>query len=138
MISFPGKAEGVKIEGHGGAQANGAPVEEEEELEPDVLADDDEDDDDLDLFGDMTEEEKAAKEEQKRIIEAKKEKAKANALKAKSMIIIDVKPWDDTTGLPFSHFRPLRASILEMPKLEAEVRGVERDGLLWGQCKLIR
>ena len=94
--SFPGKAEGVTVEGAAATAENGAP---EEELEPDVMADDDDDDDDLDLFGDMTEEEKAAAEEKKRAIEAKKEKAKANALKAKSMIIIDVKPWDDTTGL---------------------------------------
>ena len=96
--SFPGKAEGVTIEGAAATAAaeNGAA---EEELEPDVMADDDDDDDDLDLFGEMTEEEKAAAEEKKRAIEAKKEKAKANALKAKSMIIIDVKPWDDTTGL---------------------------------------
>lgn len=94
-ISFPGEAKGVTIEGTAETNQNGAP--EEEELEPDVMADDD-DDEDLDLFGEMTEEEKAAAEEKKKAIEAKKAKAKANALKAKSMIIIDVKPWDDTTG----------------------------------------
>lgn len=105
MLSFPGKAEGVSIEGASSESvANGGKAEAAEELEPDIMADDD-DDEDLDLFGEMTEEEKAAKEELKKTIEAKKAKAKANAEKAKSMIIIDVKPWDDTTGtLQFSLF----------------------------------
>eukprot|EP00210_Caulerpa_lentillifera_P001365 g1313.t1 len=122
--SFPGKGEGVKIEGASGdSVANGSKaVGAEEEIEPDIMADDDDDDEDLDLFGEMTEEEKAAKEEQKKIIEAKKAKAKANAAKAKSMIIIDVKPWDDTT---------------DMKQLEDEVRKIEKDGLLWGQSKLV-
>lgn len=35
------------------------------------------------------------------------------------MIILDVKPWDDET---------------DMAKLEAYVRSVEVDGLLWGSC----
>lgn len=100
-FSFPGKAEGVTIEGASGLAANGTPAEEE--MEKDVMADDDDDDDEeLDLFGEMTEEEKAAAEEKKKVIEAKKAKAKANALKSKSMIIIDVKPWDDTTGTSFA------------------------------------
>lgn len=36
---------------------------------------------------------------------------------AKSNIILDVKPWDDET---------------DMKVLEAEVRKIETDGLLWG------
>jgi len=116
--SFPGKAQGVTVEAAPATTTNAAA---EAEPETDVLADEDEDED-LDLFGEMTEEEKAAAEEKKKAIEAKKAKAKANALKAKSMIIIDVKPWDDTT---------------DMAALEAEVRGVEKDGLLWGQSKLV-
>lgn len=39
------------------------------------------------------------------------------ALIAKSNIIFDVKPWDDET---------------DMAKMEAEVRKIEADGLLWG------
>lgn len=111
MLSFPGKAEGVNIEGTISAVENGAP---EEPIEKDVMADDD-DDEDLDLFGDMTEEEKAAAEEKKKQIEAKKAKSKANALKAKSMIIIDVKPWDDTTGTPTDHFLFSRFLIQTWP-----------------------
>lgn len=77
-----------------GTEENGAP---EEEVEKDVMADDDEDED-LDLFGEMSEEEKAAAEAKKAAAAAKIAKSKESALKAKSMIIIDVKPWDDTTG----------------------------------------
>ncbi len=40
---------------------------------------------------------------------------------AKSNIILDVKPWDDET---------------DMSVLEAEVRKITMDGLLWGACKL--
>lgn len=120
--SFPGKAEGVTVEGVAAtAAAKVEEEEEEEDLGKDVLADDD-DDEDLDLFGEMTEEEKAAAEEKKRIIEAKKEKSRQNALKSKSMIILDIKPWDDTTDLQ---------------KMEEEVRAVKRDGLLWGKAELV-
>lgn len=41
---------------------------------------------------------------------------------AKSNIILDVKPWDDET---------------DMKALEAEVRKVTCDGLLWGAAKLV-
>ena len=58
--------------------------------------DDDDDDDDMDLFGEATEEEKAAR--QKVIDEAKK-RGEAKAKLTKSMIVLDVKPWDDTTGV---------------------------------------
>lgn len=42
------------------------------------------------------------------------------AVIAKSNIILDVKPWDDET---------------DMSELEASVRSVQTDGLLWGTCK---
>ena len=38
---------------------------------------------------------------------------------AKSNIILDVKPWDDET---------------DMAELEAQVRKITMDGLLWGAC----
>lgn len=41
---------------------------------------------------------------------------------AKSNIIFDVKPWDDET---------------DMKQVEAVVRSVEHDGLLWGTSKLM-
>lgn len=37
------------------------------------------------------------------------------------MIVLDVKPWDDTT---------------DMAELEKEVRSIVKDGLLWGSCEL--
>lgn len=42
------------------------------------------------------------------------------ALIAKSSIVLDVKPWDDTT---------------DMKQMEIEVRKIKTDGLLWGACK---
>lgn len=74
--SFPGEGVGVTIAGSsaGGPAARGAvaapatPAQEAEEADDDVDDDDDDDDDeDLDLFGEMTEEEKAAAEEKKRV-----------------------------------------------------------------------
>lgn len=59
---------------------------------------DDDDDEDLDLFGELTEEEKAKREEHKKIVEKKKAKAAEKAKLSKSLIILDVKPWDDETG----------------------------------------
>lgn len=44
------------------------------------------------------------------------------AIIAKSNIILDVKPWDDETN---------------MKEMEAAVRSIEIDGLLWGACKFI-
>lgn len=39
---------------------------------------------------------------------------------AKSVIVLDVKPWDNETDLD---------------AMEKAVRSIEADGLLWGQCK---
>lgn len=41
---------------------------------------------------------------------------------AKSNVILDVKPWDDETN---------------MADLEAAVRTIEMDGLVWGVSKLV-
>ena len=80
-----------------------APEDDEDEA---MDYDDEEDDDeDLDLFGEATDEEKAAR--QKVIDEAKK-RGEAKAKLTKSMIVLDVKPWDDTTGMA-GH--PVRSSL---------------------------
>ncbi|CAI7825138.1 unnamed protein product [Closterium sp. NIES-53] len=78
---------------------------------------DEEDDDDLDLFGEATEEEKAAAAER----EAKAAASGKKKESGKSSVLLDVKPWDDET---------------DMAKLEAAVRKVQMDGLLWGACPL--
>ncbi|KAI1385074.1 putative elongation factor 1-beta [Hypoxylon trugodes] len=81
-------------------------------------------DDDVDLFGSDDEEEDAeavrVREERLAAYKAKKE-AKPKTI-AKSMITLDVKPWDDETDLV---------------ALEAAVRGIEKDGLVWGASKLV-
>jgi len=93
-----------------------------------AAADDDEededDDDDMDFFGSDDEEEDAAAEalKAKRVAEynarkAAKEEKKGKAI-AKSMITLDVKPWDDETDLD---------------ELAAKVKTIEMEGLVWGQ-----
>jgi elongation factor 1-delta len=81
----------------------------------------DDDDDDIDLFGsDEDEEADAAREERLKAYAEKK--AKKPGPIAKSSILLDVKPWDDET---------------DMKKLEAAVRAIEMDGLMWGASKLM-
>lgn len=77
-------------------------------------------DDEDDLFGEETEEEKAALEAKKKA-DADKVKAKKEVI-AKSSILIDVKPWEDTTDLE---------------ALALKIKAVEKDGLLWGAHKLV-
>ncbi|XP_014670889.1 PREDICTED: elongation factor 1-beta-like [Priapulus caudatus] len=89
-----------------------APVEDEDD-DVDLFASDDEEEED-------DEETKRIKEERLQAYNAKKQKKPA--LIAKSMIILDVKPWEDETDL------------VEMERL---VRGVVADGLVWGASKLV-
>jgi elongation factor 1-beta len=89
-------------------------AEEKKEEKKEEEADFDEDD----LFGGVSEEELAA-EKQKREAESKK-KAKPVEIQ-RSNIILDVKPWDDTTDLN---------------KLEELVRGIQMEGLTWGPSKM--
>lgn len=79
-----------------------------------------EDDDDVDLFGSDDEEEDADAERIKaeRVAEYQKKKAEKSANKpgpvAKSVVTLQVKPWDDET---------------DMEALEKSVRSIEKDGL---------
>lgn len=79
------------------------------------------DDDDLDLFGsgDDEEAEKAKAERAKKMEETKKAKP---AVVAKSSVVLDVKVWDDETDLK---------------EVEAQVRKIEKEGLLWGAAKTV-
>ncbi|RNF01825.1 25 kDa translation elongation factor 1-beta [Trypanosoma rangeli] len=77
-------------------------------------------DDDIDLFGDATEEETAALEAKKKK-DAETKKAKKEII-AKSSILFDVKPWDDT---------------VDLEALAKKLHAIERDGLLWGDHKLV-
>jgi len=89
-------------------------------------AEEDEDDDDFDLFEDDEDDAAAEALKAKRVAEYNERKAAKEAKKgvliAKSNILLDVKPWDDET---------------DMAVLEAEVRKIETDGLLWGASKLV-
>lgn len=82
------------------------------------------DDDDMDLFGSDDDEEstEAAALRESRVAEYAAKKSKKPALIAKSNIIFDIKPWDDET---------------DMKAMEAHVRSVQTDGLLWGVSKLV-
>jgi len=79
-------------------------------------------DDDMDLFG-SDEEDEESKNAREAIAKAHLEKkGKKPAVIAKSMIILDVKPWDDET---------------DVKEMEKSVRSIEMDGLLWGTSKFV-
>ncbi|CAL3963749.1 unnamed protein product [Diplocarpon coronariae] len=83
-----------------------------------------EEDEDVDLFGSDDEEEDAEAERirNERLAEYKKKKEGKTKPAAKSVVTMDVKPWDDET---------------DMKALEASVRSIEKDGLVWGASKLV-
>ncbi|KIL64652.1 hypothetical protein M378DRAFT_583291 [Amanita muscaria Koide BX008] len=78
----------------------------------------------IDLFGSDDEEEDAEAERIKaeRVAEYNAKKAKKTKPAAKSVVTFDVKPWDDETN---------------MAELEASVRSIEMDGLVWGSSKFV-
>ncbi|XP_069882076.1 elongation factor 1-delta isoform X5 [Dipodomys merriami] len=84
----------------------------------------DEEDNDIDLFGSDEEDEdkEAARLREERLRQYAEKKAKKPSLVAKSSILLDVKPWDDET---------------DMAQLEACVRSIQLDGLVWGGSKLV-
>jgi elongation factor 1-beta len=83
-----------------------------------------EEDDEVDLFGSDDEEEDAEADRirNERLAEYKKKKEGKTKPAAKSVVTMDVKPWDDET---------------DMKALEASVRGIEKDGLVWGASTLV-
>uniref|UniRef100_A0A069DS83 Putative elongation factor 1 delta n=1 Tax=Panstrongylus megistus TaxID=65343 RepID=A0A069DS83_9HEMI len=85
---------------------------------------DEDEDDGVDLFASDSEEEnaEATKIKEQRLAEYAAKKSKKPAIIAKSSIVLDVKPWDDTT---------------DMKLMEEEVRKIKTDGLLWGASKLV-
>ncbi|KIM89964.1 hypothetical protein PILCRDRAFT_812756 [Piloderma croceum F 1598] len=82
-----------------------------------------EDDDEVDLFGDDDDEDAEAERVKAERVAAYnlKKSAKPKTI-AKSVVTLEVKPWDDTTN---------------MAGLEKVVRSVEWDGLVWGSSKLV-
>ncbi|XP_012274618.1 elongation factor 1-beta' [Orussus abietinus] len=81
------------------------------------------DEDDIDLFGsDEEDDAEAAKVREERLKAYAEKKSQKPAVIAKSSIVIDVKPWDDTT---------------DMKAMEESVRSITMDGLIWGASKLV-
>jgi len=80
--------------------------------------------DDIDLFGSESEEEDpdVVAEREQRLADYKKKKEGKAKPAAKSIVTLDVKPWDDET---------------DMAELKANVLAIEMDGLLWGQSQFI-
>ncbi|CDK29595.1 unnamed protein product [Kuraishia capsulata CBS 1993] len=84
------------------------------------VAAEEDDDDEVDLFGSDDDEvdAEAEKVKQQRLAEyAAKKAAKGPKPAAKSLVTLDVKPWDDETDLE---------------ELLANVKAIEKDGLIWG------
>ncbi|XP_002742150.1 elongation factor 1-beta-like [Saccoglossus kowalevskii] len=113
--SLPGVKKPVSEYGPAGVAAAAAPAAAADD------DDDDDDDDDVDLFG-SDDEEEAEKLKAERIKKYNEKKAKKPTLIAKSMIILDVKPWGDDT---------------DMKAMEEKVRTITSDGLVWGASKLV-
>ncbi|KAI8821199.1 eukaryotic translation elongation factor 1 delta, isoform CRA_g [Chytriomyces cf. hyalinus JEL632] len=82
------------------------------------------DENDIDLFGSDDEEEDEAKAAltAQRLKDYHAKKATKPKVVAKSMVILDVKPWDDET---------------DMKEMEACVRGITMEGLVWGTAKFV-
>jgi len=97
----------------GGDAAKSAPAPKKEEKK---------DDDDVDLFGSDSDDEEAEKNRAERAAAHLEKKAKKPAIIAKSMIILDVKPWDDET---------------DVKEMEKAVRSIETEGLVWGTSKFV-
>ncbi|KAM3174379.1 hypothetical protein ACTXT7_010657 [Hymenolepis weldensis] len=107
---FPGEAR--SLDSYGPAGCSAPAVEGKTEGEAN---------DDFDLFGSEDEEEAEKRHAAALAAYSAKNAAKAKPV-AKSMIILDVKPWDDET---------------DMNALENSVRSIQADGLLWGTSKMV-
>ncbi|CAA7262024.1 unnamed protein product [Cyclocybe aegerita] len=82
-----------------------------------------EEDEEIDLFGSDDEEDAEAERiKAERVAAYNAKKASKPKTVAKSVVTMDVKPWDDET---------------DMVALEAAVRSIEQDGLVWGASKLV-
>lgn len=100
-----------------------------------------EDDDDVDLFGSDDEEEDAEADRirNERLKEYAAKKVGKVKPAAKSVVTMDVKPWGMLSTT--SYACPCANSNLDdetdMKELEAAVRGIVKDGLVWGASALV-
>jgi translation elongation factor EF-1beta len=120
------------------APAPAAPAKKEE-AKPEA------DEDDIDLFGsDDDLDEEAEKVKAARVAEYEAKKSNKPAVIAKSQVILDVKPWDDETGVLLLAVRAgvgymLKGHLLssDMDELTKGVKAIEMPGLIWGAHKLV-
>ncbi|KAI4125621.1 MAG: hypothetical protein LQ338_004148 [Usnochroma carphineum] len=89
---------------------------------PNAAADEGDEDDDLFGSDDESEDEEAKKKREENLAAYKKKKEGKAKPAAKSIVTLDVKPWDDET---------------DMKQLEENLRGIEMDGLTWGASTLV-
>uniref|UniRef100_A0A0K0FXV3 Elongation factor 1-beta (inferred by orthology to a human protein) n=1 Tax=Strongyloides venezuelensis TaxID=75913 RepID=A0A0K0FXV3_STRVS len=80
------------------------------------------DDEDFDLFDSEEEDDEQAKIVQERLKAYNEKKSKKPGPIAKSNIIYDVKPWDDS---------------IKISEIEEGIRKIEKDGLVWGAAKVL-
>ncbi|MCJ1372291.1 Translation elongation factor 1 beta [Loxospora ochrophaea] len=99
------------------------PEKSEATINPKDAPKEDEEEDD-DLFGSEEEEEdpEAVKQREANLAAYKKKKEGKAKPAAKSLVTMDVKPWDDET---------------DMSALEANLRGIAIEGLTWGASTLV-
>uniref|UniRef100_A0A0K0DTE1 EF1_GNE domain-containing protein n=1 Tax=Strongyloides stercoralis TaxID=6248 RepID=A0A0K0DTE1_STRER len=90
--------------------------------EPSTAAASKGDDEDFDLFDSEEEDEEQSKIVQERLKAYHEKKSKKPGPIAKSNIIYDVKPWDDT---------------INIADIEEGIRKIEKDGLVWGAAKVL-
>ncbi|KAL8972893.1 MAG: hypothetical protein Q9183_000282 [Haloplaca sp. 2 TL-2023] len=101
------------------------PEKDEETINPKdapKAAEAEEDDDDLFGSDDESEDEEAKKKREENLAAYKKKKEGKTKPAAKSIVTMDVKPWDDET---------------DMKELEKNMKAIEMDGLTWGASKLV-
>ena len=103
-----------------------------------------EDDDDVDLFGsDEEEDPEAVRIREERLAAYKEKKAAKPKVAAKSVVTLDVKPWGKSfnilrsTACNSTLTTPFLDDETDMAALEASVRAIEKDGLVWGASKLV-
>lgn len=103
-----------------------------------------EDDDDVDLFGSDDEEEdaEAVRVREERLAAYREKKAAKPKTIAKSVVTMDVKPWGklnhDYCVAKVNYVLMLFLDDeTDMAALEAAVRSIEKDGLVWGASKLV-
>jgi len=112
--TLPGDKEaGARL--FGGASASAAPAAEAAPAAGD--------DEEIDLFGSDEEDDAEAERIKAERVAAYNEKKAGKAKPvAKSVVTMDVKPWDDET---------------DMKQLESSVRSITKDGLVWGASTLV-